>query len=250
MTRSYRVHLVVLLLGLSLLGCSAASDDPALTATALASTTIVAEPTATALTPTNTIAPPTSTVAPPTSTASAIPETPTSAPPTSIASIPANWSLDGTVAVGEYIKQVKVAGVSFSWNTDGEYLYGAMSAETMGWVAVGFDPENMMQGANYVFGYVQGEETFIEDMFGTKPFGSNSHPPDVELGGQDDIVAYAGREADGVTTIEFQIPLDSGDAYDKALDPGEHTLIVSYGERDDFTSIHASRGSGTLVIGE
>ena len=123
-----------------------------------------------------------------------------------------------------------------------------MSAATEGWIAVGFDPEQRMQGANYVFGYVQDDQVFIEDMYGIRPAGAGSHPPDVELGGSNDIVAYAGSQQDGVTVIEFQIPLDSGDAYDKPLTPGSHTLIAAVGSSDDFVSIHASRGATTIEI--
>jgi hypothetical protein len=48
--------------------------------------------------------------------------------------------------------------------------------------------------------------------------------------------------------IEFQIPLDSGDAYDKPLTPGTHTLIAAVGLSDDFASKHARRGGTRIDI--
>lgn len=123
-----------------------------------------------------------------------------------------------------------------------------MSAQTSGWIAVGFDPVQMMQGASFVFGYVANGETFIEDMFGIRPFGPGAHPPDTELGGRNDILEHAGREEGGVTVLEFKIPLDSGDAYDKPLTPGSHDLIAAVGSSDNFTSIHASRGKTQIDI--
>ena len=160
------------------------------------------------------------------------------------------WEADGMVADGEYADQVEIAGVTFAWTTDDEFLYGAMWAETEGWVAVAFDPTNRMQGANYIFGYVMDGEVSIADMFGTKPAGPDSHPPDTTLGGTDDIVMFGGSEEDGVTLIEFKIPLDSGDANDNPLMPGTHVLIAAHGPTDDFGTIHTSRGYGEITIAE
>jgi len=158
------------------------------------------------------------------------------------------WEADGVVVEGEYTDQVEIAGVTLAWMTDTDYLYGAMWAKTEGWVAVGFDPEQRMQGANYVFGFVQDGEVFIADMFGTKPVGPDSHPPDTTLGGTDDLQMFGGREEDGVTLIEFKIPRDSGDAYDKPLTPGRHVLITAFGPTDDFGTRHTNRGGGEIMI--
>ena len=98
-------------------------------------------------------------------------------------------------------------------------------------------------------GYVKDGEALIQDMFGVKPVGMGSHPPDVELGGSDDILDYAGREEGGVTVIELKIPLDSGDEYDKPLSPGAgYDLITAIGSGDDFDSIHIARGRGNITL--
>jgi len=158
------------------------------------------------------------------------------------------WQPDGVVTEGEYTNQVEIAGVTFAWKTDAEFLYGAMWAETTGWVSVGFNPDNRMQGADYIFGFVKDGEVFIADMYGTRPSGSDSHPPDTTLGGTDDIVAYGGSEKDGITLIEFKIPRESGDAYDKPLTPGTHVLLAAYGRADDFNSGHVRRGAGQITL--
>jgi hypothetical protein len=144
---------------------------------------------------------------------------------------------------------VEIGAVTFLWSHDGTYLYGAMSARTFGWIGVGFAPESQMQGANFVFGYVQRGEVIMEDMFGVQPTGPGSHPTDESLGGTNDIVDYGGYELDGFTVIEFKIPLDSGDAYDKPLVPGtRYTVIAAIGESDDLTSYHVSRAAGELEL--
>jgi hypothetical protein len=149
----------------------------------------------------------------------------------------------------EYAHQTEAAGVTFYWTHDAEFLYGALSAPTEGWVAVAFDPETRMQGANYVFGYVQNGRTLIEDMYGVQPAGPGSHPPDEDLGGSNDILEYGGLEEAGVTVIEFKIPLDSGDAYDKPLQPGSnYTILLAWGAGDDLQLYHGGRDYGEMEL--
>jgi hypothetical protein len=144
---------------------------------------------------------------------------------------------------------VEVAGVEFHWMNDGENLYAALAAQTSGWVSVGFDPENQMQGANFIFGYVQDGTPVVQDMFGTKPKGRGSHPPDEQLGGTDDILEFAGSEQGDLTVIEFRIPLDSGDEFDKPLSAGTtHTVILARGRSDDSDSRHAAEGQAEITL--
>ena len=156
------------------------------------------------------------------------------------------WNPDGIIDKGEYAKTVEAAGVSVHWSTDEKFLYGALSAKTKGWIAVGFDPDSGMAGANYIFGYVKDGKTVVADMFGS---GGYSHPLDTDLGGTDDIKATGGSENGGVTVIEFQIPLDSGDAKDKPLVSGKsYRIILAHGNGDSFSSPHTSRGSAKLKL--
>lgn len=183
----------------------------------------------------------------PTPTNTPVPPTPTAEVQEVVPSTP--WKADGLIGEGEYSHMAESAGVEFHWSNDDSYLYAAMAAGTSGWVAVGFDPEDRMQGANFIFGYVKDEEAFIQDMFGVRPSGPSAHPPDEKLGGTNDILEYVGQEEDGLTIIEFKIPLDSGDEYDKPLRSGEsYGLILAVGPSDDFTAKHFSQGYGQIVI--
>jgi hypothetical protein len=153
------------------------------------------------------------------------------------------------VAEGEYAHQAESAGVTLYWSNDAEHLYAALSAQTTGWVAVALDPEQAMLGANYILGYVQDGELYLKDMYGTKPRGQDSHPPDEQLGGSNDILEAAGREEAGTTVIEFKIPLDSGDQYDKVLLPGEsYTALLAVGGTDDLQSYHTARGGAQITL--
>lgn len=120
-------------------------------------------------------------------------------------------------------------------------LHVRISAPTEGWISIGFDPISRMKGADIVIGYVKNNEVFIRDDYGNS---STSHKPDVKGGGSDTIESFSGDERDGVTTLEFVIPLDSGDERDRVLIPGnEYKVIIAYGKKDNFTSYHAYRGS-------
>ncbi len=205
--------------------------------------------------PTNTPAPtdmpaPTPTVALPASpVAEATPlpaETPSPPPPTPEPAIA--WQADGEIGEDEYRHHLTIGPMRIGWFNDAEYLYAYMEAPTSGWVSIGFDPDNRMQGANYIIGAVVNGELDIMDAWGVTPTGPN-HPPDEQLGGTDDIVAAAGVERDGRTIIEFQIPLDSGDPYDKPLSPGgTYTILVAFGSSNDMFSYHSFRDAGQITL--
>jgi len=143
-------------------------------------------------------------------------------------------------------EMVEAQGIVFYWRTDGEYLHGIIEAPGTGWVAVGFDPENQMQGANILIGYVNEEGTVLRDDYGNSPV---AHASDESLGGTDDIMMMSGMDDGEMTKIHFTIPLDSGDEYDKALTPGENYMIIlAYGPNDDFTSYHTVRTIANIEL--
>ena len=159
-----------------------------------------------------------------------------------------SWVADGMVTDGEYAHEGEFGEVRVWWRNDDEFLYLAMEAETQGWLAVGLDPEDRMKGANFVFGAISDGEVLLWDAYGTAPTGA-THPPDEDLGGTNDIVAYAGREENGKTTLEAQIPLDSGDEFDKPLQPGQsYSIIVATGTSDDYDAPMAMRTGGRITL--
>jgi hypothetical protein len=238
MNKSLLVLAVCLVVSLTIIGC--------------APTTTSSLPTPTPVSPAATAAVDTpDTPAPTAPQATESPETPPPAPPTATPTSPGEpaWQADGLVGDGEYPHMIEVAGVEFHWMNDGENLYAALAAQTNGWVSVGFDPENQMQGANFIFGYVQDGTPVVQDMFGTQPKGRGSHPPDEQLGGTDDVLEYAGSEEGDLTVIEFRIPLDSGDEFDKPLSAGAtYTVLLARGRSDDSDSRHSAEGKTEITL--
>ena len=158
--------------------------------------------------------------------------------------------LDGIVSPDEYPFNARFKGGDFvvHWRVEDDTIFMALVGETDGWVAIGFEPTKAMKDADMIFGWVSsGGEVNVVDAYST---GTNGpHPPDTDLGGTDDILAFGGTKEGGTTTIEFKRLLSTGDSYDKTIPKdGEVDIIWGTGPSDSFTSKHGSKGSGRLDI--
>ncbi|MBN2552615.1 MAG: hypothetical protein JXB06_07585 [Spirochaetales bacterium] len=158
--------------------------------------------------------------------------------------------VDGIVAEGEYAGSLSLEGGEFLlyWAVEGERAHFAVQARTRGWVSLGIDPTQVMAEADMIFGWVEdGGEVGALDCYSTGMFGP--HPPDEQLGGEQNILSYAGGEQADTTTFEFSRFLETGDAYDKTLSlEGEHGIIWATGTSDDYLDPHDRRGSVTISL--
>ncbi|MCK5772387.1 MAG: hypothetical protein KAH57_01230, partial [Thermoplasmata archaeon] len=158
--------------------------------------------------------------------------------------------LDGVISPGEYRDSASFDFDNFRvhWTIEGQDLLMAISAKTVGWVSIGFDPEDIMKDSDVVLGWVESGVVHIIDGYSTGQYGP--HPPDTHLGGTTDILQYNGTEADGLTTIEFIREISTGDVYDKEIPTsGNLNIMWAYGEHDDFGETHSKRGFAVLTIG-
>jgi len=63
----------------------------------------------------------------------------------------------------------------------------------------------------------------------------NDHPQDSILGGRNNISIIGYLEDEGSTSVKFKIPINSGDAYDKAHQfDQDFWLLLAYSVEDDF----------------
>ena len=147
--------------------------------------------------------------------------------------VPNLWATD-------YQHTLKVEEMNFSWNLNESTMDIRISAETTGWVGIGFNPEEHMLGANIILGYVKDGKARIEDHYGIQ---KRAHGPDEKEGGSVNITNPEGWEENGVTTLAFTIPLNSGDKYDPPVKTdGISTLIFAYGgDRDSLKTRHHFR---------
>lgn len=156
------------------------------------------------------------------------------------------FSIEEGRLLNDGFKEITDRGIIFQWKVVGDYLKIRLSAPTEGWVAVGFNPSNMMKDADYKLAYVEDGQTFIEDHYGS---GYISHKEDTNLGGTGDFELDGGSEENGVTSVGFTIPLNSGDAYDKILKEGDEVkVLLAYSGRDSFRRKHKERTSVVIRL--
>ncbi len=143
----------------------------------------------------------------------------------------------------EYDHEMQDDNMTFAWTVNGPNLDIKIRAKTTGWVAVGFNPSNRMQDANIIIGYVTKDEVVISDDFG---FRETGHRKDKN----NNITNQTGSEIAGVTTLEFTIPLNSGDPEDSVIQPDADTKIIfAYGAgRDNLRSRHKYRATKTINL--
>jgi hypothetical protein len=160
-------------------------------------------------------------------------------------------TLNGIIDPDEYDHIASFGGGEFRlhWKVQNDTILMAMEGKTTGWVAIGFDPENRMEGADMIFGWVTGSGGISAvDAYATGPTGP--HPKDTDQGGTSDILCFGGSESGGTTIIEFKRLLFTGDSKDKTIPTaGELTIIWAIGPDDDFNSEHSQRGAGKIDFG-
>jgi hypothetical protein len=143
--------------------------------------------------------------------------------------------------LGEYSHGIAARDLRFLWTLQADSLDIKLSAPTNGWIGVGFNPETPenMKGANFLIGYVKGGEAQVFDHYGTE---MKKHKDDEKIDGKSDLSNVSGSEQDGQTTLEFTIPLDSGDAKDTPLTAqGDTVVLLAYGRSDSIVLKHRFR---------
>jgi len=153
--------------------------------------------------------------------------------------------IDGVISAGEYRHTLtdSATGIELSWQHDGSSLYVGLVSQGTGWVAIGFDPEQRMKGANIIIAAVDNGGAVARDHFGTSPTG---HRED----SQSEIIQVAGSESGGKTVIEFSIPLQSDDPSDKGLAQGQTVpIILAYhATSDSFSARHTKRSTTQITL--
>ncbi len=144
------------------------------------------------------------------------------------------------------VKTVTANGFTFVYGIDGENLKASLSFKTSGWVSVGFNPSKAMKDANIIIGYAHPENPLISDHFGS---GTYKHQADTLIGGKDNIISGSCTEKDGVTTLSFTIPLDSGDRRDTVLKKESKVKVIfAAGKDKDLKKKHVKRARTEIVL--
>lgn len=158
--------------------------------------------------------------------------------------------MDGVIGEEEYEHSESLDNGNYQlfWTILEDSISIGLQGKTTGWVGIGLKPSMMMKDADIILAGIADEETYWVDSFSTGNFGP--HPEDTELGGTDDVQNLTVTEKEGVTTVEFARKLDTGDAYDAVLTPGEEvSFIWAMATSDDPTFKHDTpKGKGTVTL--
>jgi hypothetical protein len=176
----------------------------------------------------------------------ALPASPAAEKKTVLSDQPAEWKADGVIADMEYRKMQSFGEIEVYSRIDGDKVRIALKAKTQGFVAIGFDPSDRMKDADIILGFVKDGKASVADMFSTGPTGP--HPPDDQQGGRNDVTVFGGSKKDGVTIIEFERKLITGDEKDKVIKVGDNKIIWATGDAEAFSGRHSKRGGGILKL--
>jgi len=158
--------------------------------------------------------------------------------------------LDGLIRSGEYDTEYlfQEGAVKIYLKVESPNISIGIEAPTTGWVGIGFDPVSVMDQADMVIAWIDsGGKVYALDCFSTGLFGP--HPPDTDLGGTNDLIAFGGKEEGGKTVLEFQRPLKTSDSFDKPIDPTKPLKIIwAYSETDQFDDMHLAAGSAEIDL--
>jgi len=158
--------------------------------------------------------------------------------------------INGSIAQGEYARETSFDNGNFRllWKIEGDAIFMAIDAKAAGWVSIGFEPTNIMANADMIFGIVDksGKLQSI-DAWSTGMFGP--HPPDVNQGGKDSILASAAGRTQDRVVFEFSRKLNTDDKLDKIIPAkGSFKVIWAYSSSLQFTAKHSKAGKATLEM--
>lgn len=158
--------------------------------------------------------------------------------------VDAALSVDGTNS-GYPAEALEVAGATIYLAHDGNNLYVYMEAEVEGYLAVGLNNQGVMNGANMIFGYLEGTTpAFRNDLGKARTHDEVAVPA---------VIDFFMSRSGGKTVMEFSYPLtfSAGQGYNlEQLKPGEtYSLIVAtHRSSDEVTATHTGRGSIEFVV--
>jgi hypothetical protein len=136
-------------------------------------------------------------------------------------------AVDGTIADGEYAKSAshEESSTEMHWTVDGETLYFAMTIPAGGWAGIGWNTEmtrNKMGFDQLIFTVQDGEPVAL-DMYQDSARGAPVL--DTDEGDTNSLTEFAGSHDGETWTVEFARPLDTGEATDVAIVPGQEMIF-------------------------
>ncbi|PRP77239.1 hypothetical protein PROFUN_13622 [Planoprotostelium fungivorum] len=103
-----------------------------------------------------------------------------------------------------------------------------ITAQTTGWVGIGFNSVGLMGGADITTSWITNNAVTIFDAYATM----EAQPqPDTKSGGSNDVSAVSGSESATSTTVVFTRPMAATDKNDNAIQ-GKIYVLWAWGTQD------------------
>jgi hypothetical protein len=148
---------------------------------------------------------------------------------------PSSVKIDGLISDKEYALTVPLEKMTVYVTRTADTLFLGLSAQTKGWVALGYGSDRM-DGARLFIGTVIDGTASLSQQLG-KGHGHREISDNL-------TIDYAIVEDSGRTTLE--IALKTADAI--AVEQTELQVLVSFGSTDKITAYHASRDRLTFQL--
>lgn len=146
----------------------------------------------------------------------------------------------------EGYKELVQEGYTLGWKIHDGVIDVKVSYATDGWVGFGIGKTGTMEGSHIILGFVFDGTATVADHFG---YATSKHGPQDKVGGKDSLTARGGTLVDGVTTITFSMPTNTGNPKDPVLVEGEsYKVILANGGEGaiDLESYHGR--SGRIIL--
>lgn len=139
-------------------------------------------------------------------------------------------------------------GFIFGYKIVGDVIQAYMNGPTTGWISLGFNPSRRKRDANIIIGFVQNGQANIRNDYGVSDTG---HRPVESIGKTSNFKLLEFGEESGRTYFLFEIPLSSGDQFNRPLRRGNTYPVIwafALNGRKDFTSMHSRKGSFQMTL--
>jgi len=149
------------------------------------------------------------------------------------------WVPDGIIKGEEYSHTITLVKdrLVLHYKIDSTYIYFGIEVKSLGWSAIGFEPDKGMKNADIILIFIENDSLKVLDSYSTGIYGP--HRSDKELGGQDNILDVGGRVDSTGYVVEFKRMLNSKDKFDKPLIKGkELTLIYAMAKSHNIKKKH------------
>lgn len=140
--------------------------------------------------------------------------------------------INHTNAQSTKMKELNKNDMTVRYSHRGDTVSFQLSAPTTGWVAIGFNEYQRMEGSHLIMCRIINGIPEVIEHYTSQP---GRYKPIIKLGGKNAITNISGTQDNNNTSISFNITTNPIDQYHKDLSTDkEYYIILAYSQSDDF----------------